>query len=239
MQAQAERVKRLADVQLPRVPLWNYDGVCEPHRAQGLTKPSPDCVYQECGGDLFGAQRVGVTWMYLRGSGIVADDPGFGKWVQMLFLACLLHSRGELGKRALFVVQTPSLQQCVEQSVRWAPGMAFEYVTGRMSKAERYRRYCDSWDLLIVGHTIARADVEQLSMLGPFDLFFSDDVDELLNPSNATHRAIVKLSKLSERAFVCNATTLQTRLEQLIAADWRIWGSRFRYCCRPTTCSWI
>ena len=218
--AAAERVKDLADIHMPRLDLWNYDSVCKAHAERGETKPVTSCEYQECGGDLWGAQRVGVTWLYLRKDGLLADDPGVGKWVQMIHLVCLLKQRGELPRRALFVVATPSLGQCVEQTRRWAPGLSFEYVTGKMGKSGRVERYASAgWDLLIVGHHVARGDRKVLEQLGPFSLFFSDDVDELLDPRNVTHRAIVSLSNLSERAVVGNATNLQTRLEQLIAAS--------------------
>lgn len=216
----ADQVKDMADVRLPRLGLWNYSGVCMAHRMEGLTEPDPGCMYQECGGDLFGYQRVGVAWLHLRQRGLLADDPGVGKWIQLLHLLCLLIQRKELPKRALFVVQTASLRQCIEQTRRWAPNLRFEFVNSRMTKAERLMRYASGgWDMLLIGSHLALRDRKALEAIAPFSLFVSDDVDELLSYSNATHRALVSLAGRSQRSVVCNATSLQTKLEQLHAAS--------------------
>jgi hypothetical protein len=223
--AAADRVKAMPDVHLPVLASWNRHGICRAHAEAGAGVPVLACPYQACGGDLFSYQRVGVAWLYLRGSGLLADDTGLGKTVMALGLACLLAQRAELKRRALFVVATASIAQWVREAARWAPGLAVAHVSGRQTKQSRAGTYASAgWEVLLVGSHLALRDRAVLQALGPFDLVFVDDVDELLNPRNATHRAIVALANRSARAVVANATTLQTKVDQVIAASFACGG---------------
>lgn len=210
----ANSIKDLDDVILPKLDAWNYDA-CVRHADVG---PQVDCQYRACGGDLFSHQRVGVAWLYAIQHGLLADDPGLAKTGQILALLSLLKQRGELTRRAVIIPNTPAVNQWREEAERWTPGLRVLSASGLLTKEKRLITYAKAWDVLIVGSHIAINDVEELSRLAPFDLVASDDVDPILKHSNATARAVVRISDRATRSYTVNATTLQVRMEQLHAA---------------------
>lgn len=209
------RIKALPDVKLPQLSYWNYDP-CPHHRGVG---PQPDCPYRACGGDLFTHQRVGVSWLYAVRKGLLADDPGLGKTNQILALIALLKERGELHRRAVIIPQSAAVGQWAEECARWIPAMKTIMIdASKMTKAKRIAIYASEWDILIIGDRTAINDVEELTAIGPFDVVASDDVDPLLEHSNATHRAIRDISVNATRSFTLNATSLQIKLQQIHGA---------------------
>ena len=207
----AEAVKHAADVNLPRLKFWNYDP-CAAHET-----PRVDCEYRACGGELFTHQRVGVVWLYLRKSGLLADLPGVGKTSQALGLAALLKERGELTRRMLIVCQTPAVLQWLTEAQRWVPKLRADAVYPGLTRKKRIDKYVQDWDLMIVGYHMLLQDWR---MLERFEIgcLVVDDVDPLLNHDTRTHQMIVALSRNAERCVVMNATAIQTRLEQAHAA---------------------
>jgi hypothetical protein len=90
--------------------------------------------------------------------------------------------------------------------------------------------YASDWEVLIVGYHLMTRDIEALIAINVLQVF-SDDVDPILNPKNATAKAFNRLAENAERVAVVNATNLQTRLEQLYFAALPIggrgvWGSQ-------------
>jgi hypothetical protein len=213
----AAKVALLKDINLPVLKYWNYDGVCQQHLKDGSGQ-QVDCEYKACGGELFAHQRVGITWAYLARKGLLADDPGLGKTNIVLGLLALLKQRGEITQRAVIVVQTPSAIQWAKEAARWLPKMHVEVAVGQMNRNQRIQRYASNWDVLVIGYHTALRDRDLLEKMGPFALVASDDVDPLLDPSNATHQTIVALSRAATYSLTINATVLQTRLEQLWSA---------------------
>lgn len=136
----------------------------------------------------------------------------------VLALLALLKQRGELNNRALLIVQTPSVRQWAREADRWCPGVNFAAITGSLSKMDRAQVYAENWDVLVIGFHVALRDEYLLETLGPFAFVASDDVDPLLDHSNATHQMIAHLSDGAERSLTLNATVLQVRLQQLHAA---------------------
>jgi SNF2 family DNA or RNA helicase len=208
---QAERVRVAKDIQIPHLEYWNYDP-CQHHDS-----PRPDCQYRACGGDLFSHQRVGVSWLYLKGRGMLADSPGAGKTNQALGLIALLKQRGELTRRALIVCQTPAAEQWWREAQRWVPRIASEVILSGMSRSQRLDVYARNWDILVVGYHIAMRDSSILHNLAP-GVLFVDDVDPILNHDNQTHKVLESLASQADRSVVMNATSIQTRLSQLHAA---------------------
>jgi len=145
--------------------------------------------------------------------------------VILLFLLCLMHSRKELTDRAVLIVQTPSTMQYAREAARWAPGLRTLYVTGDMTPSERATLYAENWDVLIIGYHVALRDQKMLEAMGPFSIVISDDVDPLINHDTATHKMIVRLSALADRAITTNATALQMHLAQLHAATYPAGGA--------------
>lgn len=215
---EAERIKEYSKISLPELDDWNYQP-CEFH-----TDPDPACEYQLCGGPLFDHQTTNVAWLYAVKKGILSDEPGCGKTNSILATLCLAKQRGE-SLRSLLIVPTTSVAQWGSETQRFAPGLNVVSVNAGMTKAQRIAIYSNPfWEVLIIGFHLATRDIEALEHLEPLQLV-SDDVDPLLNPKNATHKAINRLSRSAERVIVANATNLQTRLAQLRSASEPIGGA--------------
>lgn len=209
--AAADRVRTLRDVRLPDLEYWNTSP-CARHDVA-----RPDCEFRECGGELWAHQRVGVSWLYARHRGLLADGTGTGKTNQIWALLALMKQRGELTGRALIVCQTPAARQWLSEGHRWVPRMNVEAALSGMTRRERVERYSRNWDALVIGSHMALRDVDMLERLAPGTLVV-DDVDALLNHENATHRALNRLAATADRRVVINATTIQIKLQQLHAA---------------------
>jgi SNF2 family DNA or RNA helicase len=207
----AEAVKRAADITLPRLKYWN-DSPCAMHE-----EPKVDCEYRACGGELFSHQRIGVMWLYIRKSGLLADLPGVGKTNQVLGLAALLKQRGELSKRMLIVCQTPAVLQWYAEAQRWVPKLRTDAVYTGLTRKQRIAKYVQDWDLMVIGYHMLLQDWK---MLEKFEVgcLVIDDVDPLLNHDTKTHQTLVSLSQNADRCIVMNATSIQTKLEQVHAA---------------------
>lgn len=207
----AEAVKQADDVVLPPLKYWNFDP-CARHKEARV-----DCEYRACGGELFSHQRVGVMWLYLRRKGLLGDLPGVGKTSQALGLAALLKERGELTNRMLIICQTPAVLQWLAEAHRWIPKIRTEAIYSGLNKDQRIQKYVQDFDLLIIGQHMVLQDWELLEKL-EFGTIIADDVDPLLNHDTQTHKRIVTLSQNTSRFITMNATSIQTRLQQLHAA---------------------
>lgn len=209
--AKSLALKGASDINLPKLKYWNY-GPCTHHQT-----PQVSCEFRKCGGDFFSHQRVGVTWLYLRGSGLLADLPGVGKTSQVLGLAALLKERGELDHRMLIVCQTAAVLQWLAEAQRWIPNIKSDAVYAGLNKKQRIQKYVQDWDLMVVGAHMLLQDWKQLEQLDVRTLII-DDVDPLLNHDTQTHQRLVSLSGNAERCVVMNGTSIQTKLQQLHAA---------------------
>lgn len=207
----AEAVKRASDITLPPLKFWNYDP-CAAHDT-----PRVDCEYRACGGELFAHQRVGVMWLYLRKSGLLADLPGVGKTNQALALAALLKERGELTNRMLIVCQTPAVLQWLAEAQRWVPKLRADAAHTGLTRGKRIAKYVQDWDLMVIGYHMLLKDWRMLERFEVGCLVI-DDVDPLLNHDTKTHQTLVSLASNAERCIVMNATSIQTKLEQVHAA---------------------
>lgn len=218
----ADKVRRLRRINLPRLPDWNYDA-CQYHET-----PTPECEYRLCGGDFFDHQTKSIVWAYIAQKGIEASVPGAGKTNIMAGLLCLQKYLGEQ-LRTVIVVQTPTVAQWSQEVARFAPGLKVSVVSAGLKKPDRLAVYASDWEVLIIGYHLMTRDVDALMAINVLQIF-SDDVDPILNPKNATAKAFNRLAENAERVLVVNATNLQTRLDQLYWAAMpiggrRVWGS--------------
>jgi SNF2 family DNA or RNA helicase len=211
----SERVKAATDVNIPRLKYWNYDP-CKHHDV-----PQADCAYRACGGDLFKHQRVGVSWLYTVGRGILADQTGLGKTNEIIALCCLMKERGELTERAVVVSQTTAVEQWHREFRRFAPRLNVITATG--DRRTRIERYTGGWDVLVIGYHMFLRDVDMLMQLEPC-LLVADDVDPLRSSRNATAVAYNRLARQTERVININATPLQTKLQDLYSVSISVGG---------------
>lgn len=203
------RIQAAHDVTLPRLEGWNY-GPCVHHEV-----PKVDCEYRACGGELFRIQRIGVSWMYVIGRGLLADFTGLGKTNQILALLTLMKMKGELTSRAVVVCQNGAIGQWHKELKRWAPGLDAIAATGTPST--RYSHYSSNWDVCIIGAEMLLRDERVFEHFAPLALLVADDVDPLRKTTNATNRTFSRLAAQSDRCIVINATPLQIRLQELYA----------------------
>lgn len=220
--AHAGRVKNLQRVNLPHLTDWNYDA-CSHH-----SEPTPNCEYRQCGFPPFDHQTVSATYHLIGKKTIDASQTGTGKTNSIALTLCLAKHYGE-PLRALLVVPTTAVNQWAAEIQRFAPGLSTVAVTSGLPKDRRLQVYASSWELLIIGYHLMGRDIAALERLEPLQVI-SDDVDPILQTSNKTHRAMIRLTSSADRVIVANATNLQLRLQQLYAVSLMIggrdiWGS--------------
>lgn len=213
----ATKIKKLPDIELPRLDAWNYEP-CDKH---SIAKA--DCEYRACGGDLFSHQKVAVSWLYLVKNGMVADLPGIGKSNEAMGLLSLLKQRGELTKRAIVITNTPVVPQWLSEFKRFAPGLRVEGILPATPKKKRIDQYTAPYDVLVVGFHSALKDADLLKKVEA-GVLITDDVDAILTHSTKVHKLIVALSDLAERTVVMNATVYRTNALELHAAMMPIGG---------------
>lgn len=218
-QARARRIKTLPDIPgFPSLKFWNYSA-CAAH-----DEPTVGCEYRACGGDFFNYQRVGISWLLMNQKGLLADSTGLGKTNQILGLAALLKERGELTDRMLIVCQSAAALQWFEEAGRWIPRVPVEVMYSGLTRGERRARYTQgNWDIIIIGYQMMLQDEDILADFG-FSAIIVDDVDPLLNHDTRTHKTIERLSRSTKYGVVINATSIQTRLEQIHAATYIVGG---------------
>lgn len=221
--AAAQRAKTATRVNLGTLKFWNYEP-CEHHDT-----PRADCEWRKCGGGFYDHQTRSIAFHYLTGRSMDASVTGAGKTIISYGLLALLKQKGELTKRALVVCQTPAVLQWLQEGQRFTPKLHIEAIYSGLSRPQRIQRYSRNYDVLIIGYHMLLKDRALLEKLG-FGIVISDDVDPLLNHSNATHKAVVRLARMADRSVVFNATNIQTSLSQIHAASMAVggfdtWGS--------------
>lgn len=136
---------------------------------------------------------------------------------------CLLKEKNEMPRRAIIVVNTPSVKQWAAEAARFAPGLRVEAVVGGTKKSERVEAYGGTWDVLIVGFHMMLRDMELLRKIKP-SVVMTDDVDPLLNDTTKVHKALVELTEDVDRVVISNASSVGTDLIQIHSSMMPIGG---------------
>lgn len=210
----ADSVRIASDSRLPELQHFN-SAPCKRHDSlqHGCT---------QCGVKLRRHQRVGVSWLYLRRKGLLADSVGTGKTCTTAGLLALMADRSELHSHGvLVVVRNPTAAyQWIKELNRCLIGINIELATGSMSKAERTSRYLGEWDVLVMNQSILHNDIDNLVTLQgrsetQLRTLIIDDVDALRNFKNKIAVDIKRFAQLCERSYIMTGTPLQKRLEEL------------------------
>jgi SNF2 family DNA or RNA helicase len=186
----ALKVRAAKDVRLPEIPY--------------LTPPEDK--------PLKAHQRVGITWLYLNGAGILADTVGLGKTLQCIGTIALAKSRGELTRRAIVICRPAALLQWRDEFQTFAPRLNVEVIAG--DRSNRINRYTSNADVFIIGYQMLLKDIEMLARLD-IGMVFTDDVDPIRNAETATANAVKRLARHADKTYVASGTPLQTRLHEL------------------------
>jgi SNF2 family DNA or RNA helicase len=211
--AAANKIRTMGDFILPDLHWFNSDP-CPAHTSieEGLRQfPSP-C--RRCGIKFRKHQRVGIAWLYMRGSGLIADQVGLGKTGQAAGLIAVIKQADELtgGRRIVVVCRPAAISQWTKELHRFLPGLKTIDATGTRQK--RIEKYLSGFDIIVTGYQMLLRDHEHLDH---FDLgaFIIDDVDALRNRKNQSAAAIKRIARRSPRVIVLNGTPLQKRLREL------------------------
>lgn len=205
----ASKVKKLKNVSLPRMSVWNY-GPCEHHET-----PDPTCKYRKCGGEPFSHQNVTAAYCYMARRSIVANSTGSGKTNSALMTLALAKDAGE-EIRAVIVVPSSAVKQWTAETHRWAPGFKVENVLPKTPKRDRLLTYAKQWNCLIIGYHAFLRDHENIIKSGYKQVIF-DDIDPALNHASKTWDALYQLTTNAEITIAMNATIASMHAEQIFA----------------------
>lgn len=209
----ADKIRTLPDFDLPELE-WFNSKPCSWHSSleEGLRQVPSPC--RRCGIRFRQHQRVGIAWLLMRGSGLIADQVGLGKTGQAAGLLAAIKQTGELdgSKRVMVVCRPAAIGQWHNELNRFLPKLATIDATG--TRAQRIGKYVNGWDILVTGYQMLLRDHEHFShfQLGALII---DDVDALRNRKNQSAAIIKRLSRQSPRVIVLNGTPLQKRLREL------------------------
>jgi reverse gyrase len=123
---------------------------------------------------------------------IDASQTGTGKTNSILLTLCLAKHYGE-PLRAVLVVPTSAVSQWRAETKRFAPGLNVVSVTSGIEKSRRLQMYATRWEVLIIGFHLATRDIDAAGTLAARQIV-SDDVDPILQTTNKTHKAMVRLT---------------------------------------------
>jgi hypothetical protein len=209
----AETVRRSDDVELPRLPNWNYFA-CPRHSAARGDPPAPGC--QQCGVIPRRHQRVGIAWLWLTRRAGLFDSVGLGKTIQCAGLLALLQAAGRLDDRkAVIICRAATIGQWQAELARMVPSLQVVAVTG--GATERGAKLARPWQAALCGPEILVSKVAKgAAQLAQFDIgtVICDDIEPLKNV-NKTSAMVRKLCGDADRVVVCTATPLDKRLTQL------------------------
>lgn len=210
--AAADRIRTMPDFALPELAHFN-SRPCERHATleEGLAQAPSPC--RRCGVRFRAHQRVGIAWLFMRGSGLIADQVGLGKTAQAAGLLAVARQTGELdGERTVVVCRPAALPQWVDELNRFLPGFTITDNTG--TRRQRIEKYLSGWDILVSGYQMLLRDHEHLDhfRLGAMII---DDVDPLRRRANQSAVAIKRIARSSRRVIILNGTPLQKRLREM------------------------
>jgi SNF2 family DNA or RNA helicase len=207
----ANRIRTVKDINLPELKYFN-SSPCAKHE-----NLDPAC--QQCGVVFRKHQKVGVSWLYSAGMGLLADSVGTGKTIQAAGVMAVMKEAGELesGKKILVVCRPTAADQWAAQVNRLTRDM--KVIIGDGVRAKRLAKYeANDWQILVMGYQMLINDLENLSMAFEFQAMFVDDVDPLINDDTATAYAINRMAGISKRNYILTGTPLQKKLHNIYNA---------------------
>lgn len=218
-----------SDFKLPRMDAWNYSP-CRKHANGWVEKywdkdrqeerhrtvydrPMPGCRY--CGILPRQHQRVGISWMYMKKRGLLADMMGTGKTVHAAGLLAMLHQTGEIYDvgRAIIIPRASAIGQWEFELRRMIPGLNLIVAQGDPKK--RLELYSGDWTTLLISPQTLNNDYEIFLQHFDLSLVLTDDVDALRNRDNDTAKNIKAIARKADRFFVMTGTPVQKNLREL------------------------
>lgn len=223
----ADRVRLAHDVRLPPLRYFN-SAPCERH---GELDP----LCNDCGVELRRHQRVGASWLYLAGYGLLADQVGSGKTAQAAAVLAMCKETGELGEdsRAVVICKAAAVLQWAGQLRRFLPDVLVVAATG--DRARREEIYSQPWEVLVISDrtfTPAKGRTGDVARLLDFPVgtVIFDDLDAMRHHKTKTASSVKKLAARASRVYGLHATPLQKKLPELHSfleplGGWAVFGS--------------
>lgn len=160
-------------------------------------------------------QKDGFRWLMtleaLGFGGILADDMGLGKSLQML--AFLYAKKQENGQGPSLIVCPASLIYNWEDEVKkFVPGMRTRIIAGSVSERKEKLESREAWDILITSYDLLKRDIEYYE--GKH--FFCQILDEAQNIKNYTTKAAKAVRQIDAQIkFALTGTPVENRLSEL------------------------
>jgi SNF2 family DNA or RNA helicase len=206
--AAARAIKNSPDIVLPKLKYFNSDP-CDNH-----IELNPAC--NQCGVIFRKHQRIGVSWLYVAGNGLLADSVGTGKTIQAAGTMAILKEAQALkyGNKILVVCRPAAVEQWALQLRRLLKDTSIIVSSG--VKAKRIEKYLvANWEVCVMSYQMLISDLEPLQNGFEFEAVFIDDVDPLRNNDTATAYAISRITKYVPHTYILTGTPLQKRLQDL------------------------
>lgn len=161
-------------------------------------------------------QESGFSWMAnlwdMGLGGILADEMGVGKTLQMLALAAHVNKNKPSRKPILVILPNNLLLTWARETVRHAPKLAA--ITHLHSGAERAKdfRFLESQDLIFTTYSMVSQDIDFLSLID-WELVICDEAHWAKDPNSLRTQAVKQLR--SRTFFLATGTPVQNRLLDL------------------------
>lgn len=162
-------------------------------------------------------QKTGLAWLdFLTEVGLggcLADDMGLGKTIQVLALLLERKHRGAggaTGKASLVVAPRSLVYNWLDETSRFAPGLATLDYTGTRRKALRSR--FGEHDLVVTTYGTLRRDAAALSEI-PLDVAILDEAQAIKNAASQTAKAARLLR--AEHRLALTGTPVENHLTEL------------------------
>ncbi|MCI8647280.1 MAG: DEAD/DEAH box helicase family protein [Firmicutes bacterium] len=160
-------------------------------------------------------QKDGFRWFMtleaLGFGGILADDMGLGKSLQLLsFLYAKKQETG--GKPSLIVCPASLVYNWEDEVAKFVPDMKLQIIAGSISERTEKLETWESQDLLITSYDLLKRDVEQYEG----KQFFCQVLDEAQNIKNHTTKAAKAVKEIDAQVkFALTGTPIENRLSEL------------------------
>ena len=168
---------------------------------------------------LRGYQKNGYRWlMTLRDlgfGGILADDMGLGKSLQMLTFLYTAREEARINgeqRTSLLVCPASLVYNWMEEVIKFAPDMKTLLVTGTASEREAMLEGWNQYDLLITSYDLLKRDEQYYTD----KTFYCQILDEAQNIKNYQTKAAKAAKKIQAQIrFALTGTPIENRLSEL------------------------
>jgi len=157
-------------------------------------------------------QVEGYNWMKMLGhygfGGILADDMGIGKTLQMLTVL-----NTEIGEgTSLIVCPTSLVFNWVSECEKFSPELKIMTITGSQSEREQKLKGAEGYDLLITSYELLKRDSEKYEGM-KFNYCVIDEAQYIKNSNTQNAKTVKAIT--SKKRMALTGTPIENRLSEL------------------------